>query len=214
MKPYYEEGGIVIYHGDCREILPSLPMVETVLTDPPWILQREIMVGNLDAVGLWCEVAPLLNADRLLLWLPIVHDPRAWLNPLIGWPYLRQVYVRRAIPGYFGRSLMDGEIVHVLGKFPPARKGRMVIPGGLAITYISTDRVNDHPGPRSEIATSFLIKWWCDELVLDPFMGSGTTLCAAKSHGRKAIGIEIEERYCEVAAKRLGQGVLPLGMKA
>jgi site-specific DNA-methyltransferase (adenine-specific) len=108
---------------------------------------------------------------------------------------------------------MDGEIIHVLGKFPSARKGRMVIPGGLSITYIATDRIEGHPGPRSEIACRWLLKWWCDESVLDPFMGTGTTLRAAKDLGRRAIGIEVNELYCEMAAKRLGQSVFQFGVR-
>ena len=86
----------------------------------------------------------------------------------------------------------------------------MVIPGGMSITYMRNDRLNGHPGPRSLIATRWLLGWWsdADEAVLDPFMGSGTTLRAAKDLGRKAIGIEIEERYCEMTAERLAQEVL------
>ncbi|KKN02544.1 hypothetical protein LCGC14_1116530, partial [marine sediment metagenome] len=71
-----------------------------------------------------------------------------------------------------------------------------------------------HPGPRSLIATRWLLEWWSDEgdTILDPFMGSGTTLRAAKDLCRKAIGIEIEERYCEIAAKRMSQSVMDLAV--
>jgi site-specific DNA-methyltransferase (adenine-specific) len=211
VKPYYDHLGITIYHGDCREILPLLPTVDVVLTDPPWPLAHaELMAGNNRAAELFSEIAPLLRAKRLIVWLAIHNDPRLFLNALPAWPYLRAVYIRRAIPGYNGRVLLDGEMVHVLGEWPPARAGRMVIPGGLSITYAEKDRENGHPGPRSLIATRFLVKWWSDEgdVFLDPFMGSGTVLCAAKELKRRAIGIEIEEKYCEIAAKRLSQEVL------
>jgi site-specific DNA-methyltransferase (adenine-specific) len=213
MKPYYEDSSCTIYHGDSRELLPSLPTPDVVLTDPPWPLQvKSVMEGNADAYALWGEVAPLLSGQRLVIWHAIHNDPRGFLNPLKDWPYLRAVYIRRAIPGYFGRVLIDGEMIHVLGEWPKAKKGRMVIPGGFQITYKKSDRNNGHPGPRSLVAATWLLGWWSDEgqTILDPFMGSGTTLRAAKDLGRKAIGIEIEEKYCEIAAKRLAQEVLEL----
>src|SRR6266481_9357875 len=151
MTPYYQDSAVILYHGDCREILPLVPPVDMVLTDPPWVMKTEVMQGCTRAIALWNEVCPLFRADRILVWLPIHSDPREWLNPIAHRPYLRQIYIRRAIPGYYGRSLLDGEIVHALGSWPRARRGRMVVPGGLAVTYIAADRENGHPGPRSEI---------------------------------------------------------------
>ncbi len=208
---YYEADGVTLYHGDCREVLPQLE-ADVVLTDPPWDMKREVVAGCLDAIRLWSDVAPMLRTRRLLLWLNVNADPRPWLSP-IPLPYLRQVYIRRAIPGYFGRALMDGEIVHCLGSYPPARAGRMVLPGGFAITYVRSDRRDGHPCPRSLIATRWLLKWWSDpgEVILDPFAGSGTTLVAAKALGLRAIGCELEERYCAQAVEYLSQGVIALG---
>ncbi len=208
--PYFSQDGVVLYCGDCREILPAIA-ADVVLTDPPWEMKVEYVAGSMRAVALWQEAAPLLQAARVLLWLPVQADPRPWLQPL-ALPYLRLVYIRRAIPGYHGRVLMDGEVIHVLGSNPPARKGRMVIPGGFALTYVKADRPDWHPAPRSLIAAKWLLHWWSDvdDVVLDPFAGSGTTLVAAKALGRRAIGIELEERYCARTVERLAQLPLPL----
>ena len=210
---FYEEPGIQLYCGDCREVLPLLEPIDVTLTDPPWKMRvgaDEIVAGNARAVELWAEMVGKLQTRRLLIWLSIHSDPRDFLNP-VAMPYLRAVYIRRAIPGYYGRVLMDGELIHVLGEWPPHRPGRMVIPGGMSITYQAADRVNDHPTPRSLIAARWLLSWWSDaaDIVLDPFAGSSTTLEAAKHLGRHAIGIEIEPKYCEIAVKRLRQEVLP-----
>lgn len=215
MKPYFQDDAVTIYHGDCRQIVPQLEHVAAVITDPPWKLlsDKQIVIGNDRAVELWSEIAPELaaRADRVIVWLPCTADPREWLSPL-PMPFLRSLMIRRAIPGYYGRVLLDVEQVFALGTWPRPRKGRIVIPGGMEITYVSTDRVNGHPAPRSAIVARWLTKFWSDEgdVILDPFGGSGTTARAAKDLGRKAILIEIEERYCEIAAKRMSQSVMAL----
>lgn len=220
IEPYYKDEHGVIYCGDCLEIMPKMPPLNLILTDPPWKLANKkpvgeyplIIPGSERAIELWTEATRSMRAQRLAVWLPAYSDPREFLNPLHDWPYLRLVYIRRAIPGYFGRVLLDGEIVHVLGQWPKPRTGRMVIPGGLMITYRANDRVDSHPCPRSLIATNWLVKWWSEkgDIVLDPFAGSGTTAVAAKQLGRRYVGIEIVEDYCKIVVDRLRQGELAL----
>jgi site-specific DNA-methyltransferase (adenine-specific) len=90
------------------------------------------------------------------------------------------------------------------------RAGKGALPSGKAVTEASEK--NGHPCPKPIGAWSWLLDKVSQEgeTVVDPFMGSGTTLRAAKDLGRKAIGIEISEEYCEIAATRLSQEVLPL----
>jgi site-specific DNA-methyltransferase (adenine-specific) len=214
-QPCQCRDGVTIYHGDARVLLPAIDFtgISLTLTDPPWPGtngdHNGSMWGEIVPLKLWQAVAPYCRSERLLLWLPSYSDPREWCAP-VEKPFLRILCIRRAIPGYHGRVLQDLEVVYALGTWPPARKGRMVIPGGLAITYKKRDRINAHPAPRSLAAQKFLVHFWSDEgdIVLDPFAGSGTTGRACKDLGRRCIQIEIEERYCEIAARRLDQGVL------
>jgi len=210
VNPYYEQDGITIYNADCRDVLPLLGRVEVVLVDPVWPNAHPDLVGADDPWGLWADVQPLLDARSLLVWLGIQSDPR-----FLGcvdqerWPFLRWSYLSNADPGYSGRCLTTGDVLYAFGDWPPSKVGRRVIPGEARFT--SNKRLhNGHPAARKLQHARWVTHWWTDEgdTILDPFMGSGTTLRAAKDLGRKAIGIEIEERYCEIAAKRMSQGVL------
>lgn len=212
MKPYYESGGIQIFHGDALEVLPTLERVDRVITDPVWPNALPELIGSDDPFALWEATWPLLDAKSLLVWLGCQSDPRFLRGmPVERWPFLRTIYMSRAVPSYNGRCLVSGDVAFAFGEWPSSREGRRVLPGEKHVTSIPS-RKSKHPAARNEEHALWLVSYWSDpgETIIDPFMGSGTTLRAAKDLGRKAIGIEIEERYCEIAAKRLSQEVLAL----
>jgi DNA modification methylase len=208
VKPYYERDGITIYHGDCREVMPTLGPVEAVVTDPPWPVEREYMAGNDHAGELLLSVAnwAATNAHRLVVHVSVATDPRWLSNVPASLPFLCVRWLDYARPAYRGRTL-SADAAYVFGSYPPASRGHML--PGRTMACDSTDKrgrgENDHPSPRKLEHAAWLIRWYGGETNLDPLCGSGTTLLAAKNAGRHAIGIEIEERYCEIAAKRLGQ---------
>jgi site-specific DNA-methyltransferase (adenine-specific) len=211
-KPYYEEDGIVIYHADCRDILPHLPKVDLVLTDPPYginavnrpqpgAIQYAAIVGD-DAImdlrfifaigdaqvvfGANCFPDQLPHRGRWLVWDKRV-DARA--DAMLGSPIELAWTSRRSGFDWICR-LQHGGVVNADRKESVARF---------------------HPTQKPvDLMAWTLSKYPEASIILDPFMGSGTTLRAAKDLGRKAIGIEIEEKYCEIAVKRLAQEVLPL----
>lgn len=197
MKPYFTDstGTISIYWGDCREILPSLK-ADAVVTDPPY------------GVGFrgqdWDEGVPSW-------WLPLARECAPLVvfttAPTTLWDYPRPDWVLcGARPGSTSRTAFGGfnhwtpVLVYGRGKWSPDLHSE---PDCLRV---NDNAGIDHPCPKSLPLMRWLVNG-TDGLVLDPFMGSGTTLRAAKDLGRKAIGIEINERYCELAARRLGQEV-------
>ena len=219
MKPYYEADGITIYHGDCREILPLLLRPDLILADPPYgigIVNGRTVGGT--SAGIARDYAPVIGddapfdptwllplADRLILWganhyASRLPDASRWL-----------VWDKRN--GGASDNFADCELAWTnLGG--PARLHRQLWRGMIAATTAS-DGVRQHPTQKPTALMAWAIGLVDGaRTICDPFMGSGTTLRAAKDLGRRAIGIEIEERYCEIAATRLGQMVFDMGEAA
>jgi site-specific DNA-methyltransferase (adenine-specific) len=209
MKPYYEHNGITIYHGDCREVLPTLPdqSIDLVLTDPPY---------GVDKASWDIDVWPLLDTaaaqcSRVLTNRGVCF----WFTSTRFLPETLEI-VRRHIPyrwlfiWHENNSMQHGDLG--FAKHTPAfvlshGKAWRSMPDLFSCPII-TGLPHVTPKPLSLIRYIAEHAGKPNETILDPFMGSGTTLRAAKDLGRKAIGIEIEEKYCEIAARRLQQEVL------
>jgi site-specific DNA-methyltransferase (adenine-specific) len=233
MKAYYEEGQVVLYHGDCREILPALS-AETIITDPVW--PNSIFPSVLDPEQLCREALEVANVKRIIIHLGCDSDPR-FLRSVPGrFPFIRSCLLEYARPSYKGRLVYGGDIAYCYGEMPPpvhregSNRGASLIPGLCVSTRSDAmfrrsnwngpekrfNRDSDntanlpHPAPRRLQHVQWLCKWFAGESVIDPFVGSGTTLLACAGIGIPCVGIEIEERFCELAVKRLRQGVLNL----
>jgi len=213
VQPYYERDGITIYCGDCRDLLPAVSGGMAVITDPVWPNSSRFIIGHERPFELFGEVAPLIAqvAVRLTVHMGCNSDPRILGAVPTSLPFLRVCWLEYATPHYSGRILNGSDVAYVFGEPIRFRDGRHLMPGRAPKSQPG-QTCKQHPCSRSLSFVRWLVNWCSDleETVLDPFMGSGTTLIAAKVLGRRAIGIEIEERYCELAARRLAQGVLPL----
>jgi DNA modification methylase len=205
IKPYYEHAGITIYHGDCREVLPSLAPVDLVLTDPPYGIGEEYASYDDTKIGLAELVAqfmPLLLRFKRILLTP--GNGNQWLYPKPDWTLCWY------ISAGCGRSpwgFSCWQPILAYGNDPTVHLGCQAD----TFAFNEIAEKNGHPCPKPIGLWKALVKRGSpreSDIVLDPFMGSGTTLRAAKDLGRRAIGIEIEEKYCEIAAKRLSQEVL------
>ena len=211
MKPYFEEDGITIYHGDCREVMPQLEC-ESIITDPVWPNVPEGMFPGVNPQQLLYDMFAFAPAAtyRFTIIMRNDSDPRILSCVPERFEFLQVAWLQYVMPGYLGRVLGGNECAYVFGTQVRYAEGRKVIPS-ISPKAQPGDRPNNgHPCSRALVHMRFLVNWFSDhdETVLDPFCGSGTTLEAAKIHGRRAIGIEIEEKYCEIAAKRLAQKVM------
>ncbi|MCJ7510012.1 MAG: site-specific DNA-methyltransferase [Dehalococcoidia bacterium] len=211
-EPYYERDDIVIYHGDCHDILPLLE-ADVIITDPPYNCGKNYGEHTNDRLPWpeWCEwwdncleLMPLPQFPVILSFMSqtaLSHYLRLGLHRpdwLLSWvkPLSLAVCASPFMPHwepicYWGRG----------------RKADGLFFGSDVLTHNVTPNEWGHPTEKPIKLMRELVGKF-EGTILDPFMGSGTTLRAAKDLGRKAIGIEIEEKYCEIAVKRLAQEVL------
>ncbi len=220
MEPIYDQDGITIYNADCRDVLPALPKFDLLLTDPPYGMNVDTdnsrfsggTKGNMSKRG----NGPGTGAGR-----PVIGDdkPLGGVNPdlllgqsrkqiIWGWNHYANMFPKGACLVWikrfdeaFGSFLSDAEIAW------KSNGCGVWCHRDLSNNAMAKERVHPTQKPLS------LMRWCLSlvpdaETVLDPFMGSGTTLLAAKLEGRKAVGIEISKEYCRKAIQRLAQKTL------
>jgi site-specific DNA-methyltransferase (adenine-specific) len=215
IKPYYEENGITIYHGDCRDILPEVEQVDAVITDPPYGLGYQYLSYEDTEEKLAELVQVFVPLCRTKARLTAVSCGIVNLQkyPVADWT-MAITWNTTGSRGKFGFNqwmaiLLYGKDRHDFDRMPGVIKSDVIFEnGGGSVGFQRCGEKENHPCPKPIGLMKKLISRLSVGTVVDPFMGSGTTLLAAKDMGRRAIGIEIEEKYCEIAVKRLAQGVL------
>lgn len=204
-KPYYQDTAVTIYHADCRDILPHLEPVDRVLTDPPYgmsfqsnyrLVKHSKIEGDL-----------FLPLDLIEL---AISKALSAAYVFCRWDNLADMPKPKSVLAWVKNNWSMGDLKHEHGRqweaicFYPKEKHEFIkrIPDVVRAIRTTNEL---HPTEKPVSVMAQLIQANVGNLVLDPFMGSGTTLRAAKDMGRKAIGIELEEKYCEIAANRMRQ---------
>lgn len=221
MKPVYEHKNITIYHGDCVEVMAALPSesIDFVLTDPPYLVnytgrwdgERKAIVGDDEASWLhpaFSQIWRLMKPDTFCVsfygWPEVDTFMQAWRS--IGFRPVSHLAFVKNVWGLGRMSRGQHEAAYLLAKGKPKPP---IQPISDVIEW-TRERGALHPNQKPLDALYPLLSCYCPEggVTLDPFMGSASTLRAAKDLGLSGIGVEIEERYVNVAIGRLAQEVL------
>ena len=229
---YYQDDFVTLYLGDCLTQTAWLD-ADVLCTDPPYGMRyttrgKVSIAGDQDvslrdeALGRWGEAKPAIVFGTWRQPRPPVH-----IRALLVWwkdncpvgsgdtrmpfgPTHEEIYALGRDWVNPRRRTHERDRSHRAGAEPVHRTGSvfrttMNLPGGNGLSVEI-----GHPTPKPVGLMSSLLEWCPPGVVADPFAGSGSTLVAAKALGRRAIGVELEERYCEIAARRLSQEVLDL----
>lgn len=218
MSPYYVDDYVALYHADCREVVDRWVDCDVLVTDPPYGISWSTHGGGRDLrnwsprqpkAGIVGDESTAVRDEVLAAW----GDGPAIVfgSPLVAPPVdtIQALVWRKPIDaGVVGARFVwrrDVEMIYLLGKWPrvnPNRSSVIESPGGMERYR------NGHPHAKpTPLLEQLIIEAPCG-YIADPFAGSGTTLVAAKNLGRRAIGVEADEQWCELAARRLTQDTL------
>lgn len=216
--PYFDDGSIAIYRGDCREISEWLAG-DVMVTDPPygigWRRGAKPGRGDRGHDGILGDQDTTARDDALSLWAGrpaiVFGSPFATRPPgtkqVLVWHKPDDAGVVGATTGY----RRDVELVFLVGSWPARSVQWSAVLRSSMRSAAAITAATGHPHTKPVDLMRTLIDRCPPGVIVDPFMGSGSTLRAAKDLGRRAIGVELDERYCEIAARRLGQEVLDFG---
>lgn len=233
MNLYYQDDLISLYHGDCLEVSAWMS-ADVLVTDPPygisWSIGTRHAPGETDVAGkrstlkgrAHAGIANDTNTDArdsvLAKWgrskpALVFGSPK-----LPAPPHTRKVLVWQksedaGVVGNIGGWRSDWEAIYLLGKWPAHQQGRRLRSSVIRLNASTTQDAKDtgHPHTKSLAGMEYLITHAPPGVIADHFAGSGSTLVAAKAFGRRAIGVELEEKYCRLIASRLAQGALNFG---
>lgn len=230
LTPHYQDEFATIYNGDCREILPQLEPVDLVLTDPPYdqsnsgggmVAQRPTFqkigaeLSSFEPEGFWNLLMGatktyhgyiFTSKNCLRRFILLAEAARlSWDLLVYGKNNPAPMKNNRYLSSFENIFFFRGSGCYWNNKAPYECFNKLKIVNCVPSQY-------GHPTEKSAavIEELLVVSTKEDHAILDPFMGSGTTLVAAKNLGRKCIGIEIEKKYCDIAVRRLAQCVLPL----
>ena len=240
MKPYYQDDAVTLYHGDCLELADLWTCADVLVTDPPygiaWTRNGISRTSRADrAAGVYVRHQRHSANDA-----GIANDAtteardgalRAWdvkpayvfgsllMPPPIGTKQVA-IYAKPKDAGQLtaiSGIARDSEAIYLLGSHTFGGGGRSSIFRTNAVTVGAAGGLaqrHQHPHVKPLDVLESLMRVAPPGVIADPFAGSGSTLVAAKALGRKAIGVELDERYCEIAARRLSQDILDFEVTA
>jgi site-specific DNA-methyltransferase (adenine-specific) len=221
IEPYYEDERVVLYHGDCHDILPALLVPEdesVVVTDPPYGIDLDPDYSGLKGTAAY-NVDKGYHSGRTYARIAGDDEPfdPSWLGDVRRVLFGVDHYLDRLEPGgtLHAWDKRDGLGSNMFADLEYLWSSWATGPSRLfRYKWLGYMRAGEHeylhPTQKPVALMRWILGWTPPAIVIDPYAGSGSTLRAAKDLGRRAIGIELVESYCEIAARRLGQEVLPL----